>query len=71
MKKITVNIETGEDKTYNAYTNADIPFGLLGEGVTVKNTIEDFKESYQEMRAIYKEESKEFPEYEFVFKQAS
>ena len=68
MKKVIVFIETGEDKTFNAYTNENLEFGLLGEGVSVSETIQDFKDSYSEMRAIYLEDQLVFPEYEFIFK---
>jgi len=68
MKKITVLIETGEDKTFNAFVKNEIPFGLLGEGITVKETIEDFLISYDEMRELFADEKKDFPEYKFIFR---
>ena len=66
--EITVFIETDDTGTFNAYTNDDLPFGLLGEGETVEATIEDFYISKDEMKELYEEEGKEFPDLEFVFK---
>jgi predicted RNase H-like HicB family nuclease len=65
--EITVFIETDKSGTYNTYTNDELPFGLLGEGKTVKEAIEDFKVSIEEMKSIYLEEGKEFPLLELTF----
>jgi len=67
--KVVVIIETGADKTYTAYIESDnLPFGLLGDGDTVKEAIDDFMNSYSEMEEFYKAEKKEFPNIEFEFK---
>jgi len=42
----------------------NLSFGLIGDGSTVKETIEDFTNSYEEMKAYYQETG----ELEFVFK---
>ena len=67
MKKITVFIETDASGTYNAYTNDELPFGLLGEGDTVEETIVDFYSAVEEMKALYAEEGKAFPAFELLF----
>ena len=68
--KVIVIIEKGEDSTYDAnlsyYENID--FGLFGQGGTVKETIEDFYKSYEEMRQLYKDQKKQFTELDFDFK---
>ena len=67
--KVTVIIERGADGTFGAYiANDNLPFGAIGDGNTVAETIEDFQNSIEEMREYYAEEGKEFPELEFEYK---
>lgn len=67
--KAEVIIERGTDGTYSAYIGSDnVPFGLIGDGKTVQETIADFLNSADEMKAYYKEQGKEFPEIEWKFK---
>lgn len=67
--KVIVIIERGKDGTYGAFIGSDnAPFGLLGDGNTIQETIDDFYNSYEEMRAYYKEAGKKFTELEFDFK---
>jgi len=70
MKAIVI-IERGNDGTYDAYLeNAEnLSFGLLGQGKTVQEAIDDFMNSRDEMKSYFDEESKPFPtDLEFVFK---
>jgi len=54
---------------YSACINDErIKFGILGEGNTVEETIEDFKIGYEEMKETYLAEGKDFQELEFDFK---
>lgn len=50
--KAQVIIERGADGTFDANMEyiKDIPFGLLGQGKTVAETIADFYNSYEEMQ---------------------
>jgi hypothetical protein len=68
--KVKVIIERGLDGTYDANMefHEDIPFGLLGQGNTVLETISDFYHSYVEMQTFYADEGKECPALEFEFK---
>lgn len=68
--KAQVIIERGADGTFDANMEyiKDIPFGLLGQGKTVAETIADFYNSYEEMRAMYQAESKTCPALDFEFK---
>lgn len=69
MKKITVFLETGQDFTYNAYLKDNpLPFGLMGEGVSVEEAIEDFHESIEEMKAVFAVQERGFPEFKLEFK---
>lgn len=71
MTKIRVFIERSKDgRKYGAYMPDDnkLPFGMIGEGDTVQAAIEDFRTSFEEMRAFLREEGKAFDkEVELVF----
>jgi len=68
--KARVIIERGSDGTFDANMELieSIPFGLLGQGKTVSETIADFYNSYHEIEAIHKAEGKACHELEFEFK---
>ena len=67
--KVTVIIEQNSKGRYSAYiSDKRIKFGVIGEGKTVEETIEDFQIGYEEMKETYLYEGKEFPELEFDFK---
>jgi hypothetical protein len=66
--KAKVIIERGSDGTYGAYiADNNIPYGIIGEGKTVADTVEDFKQGYEDMRNAYIAEGKTFPECEFTY----
>ena len=69
MKKVRVSIETGSKGDYNAYMPDDdgLDYGIIGEGNTIEETIEDFYATYEEMKEYYTQEGKHFEEVEFVF----
>lgn len=68
-RKVTVLIERGTDGTFGAYIETNpLPYGIIGDGDTAKDAISDFMNSYDEMKAFYKETGKEFVEAEFDFK---
>lgn len=68
--KVQVFIERGADGSFDANMELvdEVPFGLLGQGRTVTETIADFHNSYAEIRNIYAREGKACPELEFEFK---
>ncbi len=68
--KVHVIIERGADGTFDANMEfvKTVPFGLLGQGKNVADTIADFYNSYGEIQAMYKAEGKECPQLEFEFK---
>lgn len=47
--------------------NKAIPFGLLGQGKTAKETIDDFYNSFEEAKQMLADEGKECPAIEFEF----
>ena len=68
--KVQVIIERGADGTFDAnmeYIDS-VPFGLLGQGKTVSAAIDDFYNSYEEIKAMYQAEDNECPALEFEFK---
>jgi hypothetical protein len=66
--KIKVVIERGADGGFSAYiADNTLPFGIIGEGKTAKETREDFIGGYEDMREYYVETGKSFPEVEFDF----
>ncbi len=70
--KIEVIIQKGDNR-YEAVINPDkdygLSFGLFGEGTTVAETIEDFLISKDEMRELYEDEGRDFPNnLEFIYK---
>lgn len=67
--KVDVIIERGDDATYSAYiSNDNVPYGIIGTGKTVQETIDDFYNSYKEMKAYYKDEKNKFTELDISFK---
>ncbi len=72
MKKIEVLIQKGDNR-YEAVINPDKAYGLdfvlFGEGETVQATIEDFHISRDEMKEVYEEDGRVFPQdLDFAFK---
>jgi predicted RNase H-like HicB family nuclease len=67
--KVTVIIEQNSKGRYSAYISDErVKFGVLGEGNTAEETIEDFKIGYEDIKESYLNEGKEFTELEFDFK---
>ena len=67
--KVTVIIEQNSKGRFSAYISDErITFGLLGEGKTVDETIDDFNIGYLEMKETYQQAGKKMPELEFEFK---
>lgn len=70
MKRIvTVTLERGKDGLYSAFISSDnCPFGCIGEGMTAKETEEDFFAGVEDMRRVYDKIGKPFPDLDFRFK---
>ena len=70
MNKVKAFIERVADGTYSVYIDLEddtLNYGIIGEGETVEEAIEDFKLSYTDMKVLYEEEGKEFQETTFEF----
>ena len=70
--KVDVFIEKGLDGTYDIHMGEQtkgLTFGLLGQGNSVQDAMNDFHNSRDEIKAYYKDIAKPFPEdLEFEFK---
>ncbi len=70
--KIDVFIEKGLDGTFDVHFGEQtkgLTFGLLGQGNTVKEAIDDFYNSRDEIKEYYTETGKSFPaNLEFTFR---
>lgn len=76
MKKVKAFIEKGNDNTYSVYVDLDdntLNYGIHGTGETVQEAVDDFKNSYIEMKEFYVGQKKKFvvAEFEFVYDTAS
>jgi predicted RNase H-like HicB family nuclease len=70
MNTVKAFIERGNDGTYGVYVDLDdnsLNYGVIGEGHTVQEAIEDFKICYREMKELHEEENLPFVEAEFEF----
>lgn len=68
--KIKAFIERGNDGTYGVYVDLDdnnLNYGIIGNGATVAEAIEDFKACYDEMKELHKEQGKRFVDAEFEY----
>ncbi len=52
---ILIHIEKGSDGTYNAYMDncCELPFGIIGEGNSIDEAINDILEVYVESAELY------------------
>lgn len=68
-RKIKAFIEIGKNLDYDIWLDPDddTPFGLLGQGNTISEAKQDFKDCYEDMRKSYLKKGKEFPDVEFEF----
>ncbi|MDR3246585.1 MAG: hypothetical protein LBT50_09165 [Prevotellaceae bacterium] len=67
--KIDVILERGTDGTYDARMEVkkELSFWLLGQGNTVEEAIADFYVTKDDMKALFIEQGKKFPELEIFF----
>lgn len=67
MRTVKVYVESS-DYGYSAYMeNVGLDYACIGEGKTVEEAIEDFEDSYKEIKEYYCEQKLEFSEVEFEF----
>ena len=69
--KVKVFIERGNDGSYGAYIDLEdnrLNYGIIGDGKTASEAIDDFHNSYNEMKELYASENRHFEEAVFEFK---
>ena len=70
MNIVKAFVERGNDGTFSVYVDLKddtLNYGIIGDGNTVKEAIDDFKAGYFEMKALYEKEEKHFVEADFEF----
>lgn len=68
IMKAKVIIERGNDGLFSYYMNEDkFDFGLNGQGNTIEEAKTEFLSVYSELKDMYLEEGREFPELEFEY----
>jgi len=68
--KIKAFIERGNDGSYGVYVDLEdntLNYGIVGDGKTINEAIDDFYNSYKEMKELYISEKKHFEEAEFEY----
>ncbi len=61
------HIESNGNGFFSVYTNANLPFGIIGEGYTAEEAKADFVAVFNEMAKHHKERTGETVEAEFTF----
>ena len=70
MIKVRAFIERGKDGTYGVYIDLDenrLNYGVIGDGSTVCEAIEDFHGCYEDMKNSFANDNQFFQEAEFEF----
>lgn len=69
MEKVKAYIYREKNGTYSIYVDekANINYGLIGEGDTVENAIQDWENCYEAMKLKYAQRNKPFKEVEFSY----
>jgi len=68
MKKTIKVVIEKSTYGYSAYMDDNtLSYGCIGEGKTVKETIQDFLDAYEDMKEYYESQNKPFEEVDFNF----
>ena len=70
MVNVKAFIERGKDGTYGVYIDLNenrLNYGIIGDGNTVREAIEDFYGCYEDMRNSFEKDHQHFQEAEFEF----
>lgn len=68
MRKVKAIIERAGDGTYSVFMDADdMSYLVTGTGKTAEEAIDCFKKGYEDTKAYYAEEGREFEEVEFEY----
>lgn len=68
MRKVKAHIEIASDGLYSVYIDdKNLNYGVIGEGKTISEAIDDFYAVYEALKQGFKEEGRTFEEVEFIF----
>ncbi len=68
MRKVKAHIEIASDGLYSVYIDDEnLNYGVIGEGKTISEAIDDFNAVYEALKQGFKEEGRTFEEVEFIF----
>ncbi|MCQ2609041.1 MAG: DNA-binding protein [Bacteroidales bacterium] len=68
MRKVKAHIEIASDGLYSVYIDDDsLNYGVIGEGKTISEAIDDFYAVYEALKQGFKEEGRIFEEVEFIY----
>lgn len=69
MNTVKVYIVRESDGTYSSYMDdkANLPYGLIGEGSTVAESMDEWMRAYRDTRTLFEETGREFVEADFSF----
>lgn len=68
MRKVKAHIEIVSDGLYSVYIDdKNLNYGVIGEGKTISEAIDDFNAVYEALKQGFKEEGHTFEEVEFIF----
>lgn len=68
LRQVNAIIEQADDGNYSVYMDADdMSYLVTGTGKSVKEAIDCFKKGYEDTKAYYAEEGREFEEVEFNY----
>ena len=65
--KLTAHIEHNGGRLYSIYVNENLPFGIIGEGYTKEEAIQNFLEVYRQSRAAHRQRTGNDEDYTFHF----
>ena len=67
-KKVKAIIEKGRDGRFSIYSSDDtLPYLVTGTGATIEEARQVFLGGYDDIRRVFAEDGREFPEAEFEF----
>jgi len=68
MRKVKAHIEIASDGLYSVYIDdKNLNYGVIGEGKTISEAIDDFYAVYEALKQGFKEEGHTFEEVEFIY----
>ena len=69
MEQVKAFVAREKNGTYSIFVDEDAPinYGLVGEGATVEQAVEEWQRMYEAMKVRYQEEGKPFVEADFKF----